>query len=190
MLSALTPTRCWHTPSAWASGPACPLAGILAALCGVMLGFPVLRLRGDYLAIVTLAFGEIIRIILINWVSLTNGPNGITRHTPPDPVRPDVQHEGWRRHSRRLLPYRAGDHPARDFPVLRHPGARPADQLGHRFACAASRSVERGRRCGEDEVACRSLGDQRHQYQADGLLHRRRCSAVSPARSSPPAKPS
>src|SRR3954464_2295725 len=55
-----------------------PLAGILAALWGVLLGFPVLRLRGDYLAIVTLAFGEIIRVVLINWVSLTNGPNGIT----------------------------------------------------------------------------------------------------------------
>ena len=55
-----------------------PLAGILAAFAGVLLGFPVLRLRGDYLAIVTLAFGEIIRIVLINWVSLTNGPNGIT----------------------------------------------------------------------------------------------------------------
>ena len=55
-----------------------PLAGILAALAGVLLGFPVLRLRGDYLAIVTLAFGEIIRIVLINWVSLTNGPNGIS----------------------------------------------------------------------------------------------------------------
>ena len=55
-----------------------PLAGILAALWGVLLGFPVLRLRGDYLAIVTLAFGEIIRIVLTNWVSLTNGPNGIT----------------------------------------------------------------------------------------------------------------
>jgi branched-chain amino acid transport system permease protein len=55
-----------------------PLAGIFAAMWGVLLGFPVLRLRGDYLAIVTLAFGEIIRIILINWVSLTNGPNGIT----------------------------------------------------------------------------------------------------------------
>jgi branched-chain amino acid transport system permease protein len=42
------------------------------------LGFPVLRLRGDYLAIVTLAFGEIIRLVLINWQSFTNGPNGIT----------------------------------------------------------------------------------------------------------------
>jgi branched-chain amino acid transport system permease protein len=43
-----------------------------------LLGFPVLRLRGDYLAIVTLAFGEIIRIVLINWVDLTNGYAGIT----------------------------------------------------------------------------------------------------------------
>ena len=55
-----------------------PLAGILAAFWGVILGFPVLRLRGDYLAIVTLAFGEIIRIVLINWVSLTGGPNGLS----------------------------------------------------------------------------------------------------------------
>ncbi|WP_280855195.1 high-affinity branched-chain amino acid ABC transporter permease LivM [Pararoseomonas indoligenes] len=55
-----------------------PLAGIMAAFWGVILGFPVLRLRGDYLAIVTLAFGEIIRVVLINWVSLTGGPNGIS----------------------------------------------------------------------------------------------------------------
>jgi len=44
----------------------------------VLLGFPVLRLRGDYLAIVTLAFGEIIRLVIINWQSLTGGPNGIS----------------------------------------------------------------------------------------------------------------
>src|SRR5665213_2636516 len=55
-----------------------PLAGILASLWGVMLGFPVLRLRGDYLAIVTLAFGEIIRLVIINWQSLTGGPNGVS----------------------------------------------------------------------------------------------------------------
>jgi branched-chain amino acid transport system permease protein len=55
-----------------------PLAGILAALWGVMLGFPVLRLRGDYLAIVTLAFGEIIRLVITNWESLTGGPNGVS----------------------------------------------------------------------------------------------------------------
>src|SRR5271165_4286474 len=55
-----------------------PLAGLLAAMWGVILGFPVLRLRGDYLAIVTLAFGEIIRLVLINWVDLTNGYAGIS----------------------------------------------------------------------------------------------------------------
>ena len=55
-----------------------PIAGILAALWGIMLGFPVLRLRGDYLAIVTLAFGEIMRLVLINWVDLTNGGAGIS----------------------------------------------------------------------------------------------------------------
>ncbi|MGV6873310.1 high-affinity branched-chain amino acid ABC transporter permease LivM [Pseudochelatococcus sp. B33] len=54
-----------------------PLAGILAAFFGILLGFPVLRLRGDYLAIVTLGFGEIIRVVLINFDALTGGPNGI-----------------------------------------------------------------------------------------------------------------
>jgi len=55
-----------------------PLAGCLASFWGILLGFPVLRLRGDYLAIVTLAFGEIIRMVLINWVDLTNGYAGIS----------------------------------------------------------------------------------------------------------------
>jgi branched-chain amino acid transport system permease protein len=55
-----------------------PLAGMLSSFWGILLGFPVLRLRGDYLAIVTLAFGEIIRLILINWTALTNGYAGIT----------------------------------------------------------------------------------------------------------------
>ena len=54
-----------------------PLAGCLASFWGILLGFPVLRLRGDYLAIVTLAFGEIIRIVIINFVDLTNGYAGI-----------------------------------------------------------------------------------------------------------------
>jgi len=55
-----------------------PMAGILAAMWGVILGFPVLRLRGDYLAIVTLAFGEIIRLVLVNWVEVTKGTFGIS----------------------------------------------------------------------------------------------------------------
>jgi branched-chain amino acid transport system permease protein len=55
-----------------------PLAGVMSSFWGILLGFPVLRLRGDYLAIVTLAFGEIIRIVLVNWVDLTNGYAGIS----------------------------------------------------------------------------------------------------------------
>ncbi len=55
-----------------------PMAGTLAAFWGILLGFPVLRLRGDYLAIVTLAFGEIVRLVLINWVSFTNGYAGVS----------------------------------------------------------------------------------------------------------------
>ncbi|MBP0445526.1 high-affinity branched-chain amino acid ABC transporter permease LivM [Roseomonas sp. SSH11] len=66
------------TSFGWSFWVCLPLAGIMAAFWGVLLGFPVLRLRGDYLAIVTLAFGEIIRVVLINWVSLTGGPNGIS----------------------------------------------------------------------------------------------------------------
>jgi branched-chain amino acid transport system permease protein len=60
-----------------------PLAGVLAAGFGVILGYPVLRLRGDYFAIVTLGFGEIIRIILINWAPVTGGPNGINNIPRP-----------------------------------------------------------------------------------------------------------
>ncbi|MCQ4634464.1 high-affinity branched-chain amino acid ABC transporter permease LivM [Shinella lacus] len=55
-----------------------PLAGILAAFWGMILGFPVLRLKGDYLAIVTLAFGEIIRLVLINWTEVTKGTFGVS----------------------------------------------------------------------------------------------------------------
>lgn len=62
----------------WAFWALLPISGLLAAFWGVLLGFPVLRLRGDYLAIVTLAFGEIIRLVILNWQDLTGGPNGIS----------------------------------------------------------------------------------------------------------------
>jgi branched-chain amino acid transport system permease protein len=60
-----------------------PIAGLMAAFFGFILGFPVLRLRGDYLAIVTLGFGEIIRILLRNMTELTGGPNGISNIEKP-----------------------------------------------------------------------------------------------------------
>ena len=61
----------------WGFWQALPVAGLAAALFGFLLGFPVLRLRGDYLAIVTLGFGEIIRLLLRNMTDITGGPNGI-----------------------------------------------------------------------------------------------------------------
>lgn len=57
---------------------ALPFSGIMAGIFGYLLGFPVLRLRGDYLAIVTLGFGEIIRLLLINLYDFTGGPDGIS----------------------------------------------------------------------------------------------------------------
>jgi len=60
-----------------------PLGGLLAAVFGILLGFPVLRLRGDYLAIVTLGFGEIIRLILENWGEFSQGPSGVSNIPRP-----------------------------------------------------------------------------------------------------------
>ena len=65
------------TQFGWNFWQALPVAGAAAATFGILLGYPILRLRGDYLAIATLGFGEIIRLILVNWTELSNGPNGI-----------------------------------------------------------------------------------------------------------------
>ena len=62
---------------------ALPIGASLSALFGILLGFPVLRLRGDYLAIVTLGFGEIIRLILENWNDFSFGPSGIANIPRP-----------------------------------------------------------------------------------------------------------
>ncbi|MBT2373891.1 high-affinity branched-chain amino acid ABC transporter permease LivM [Pseudomonas fluorescens] len=67
----------------WSFWICLPLAGLMAATFGFLLGFPVLRLRGDYLAIVTLGFGEIIRLFLRNLTDLTGGPNGISSIPKP-----------------------------------------------------------------------------------------------------------
>lgn len=75
---------------------ALPLGGIVSALFGILVGFPVLRLRGDYLAIVTLAFGEIVRIVLNNEGEITGGPDGISQIPRPTlfgidlPLRGDI----------------------------------------------------------------------------------------------------
>jgi branched-chain amino acid transport system permease protein len=81
---------CWHRPTSdctCRSGSSCRSGAVACLFAGVMLGAPTLRLRGDYLAIVTLGFGEIVRIFMNNLsqpVNLTNGPKGITGSILPD----------------------------------------------------------------------------------------------------------
>lgn len=60
-----------------------PVGGMIGCLCGVILGFPILRLRGDYLAIVTLGFGMIFKVVMENWDSLSFGPSGIANIDKP-----------------------------------------------------------------------------------------------------------
>ncbi len=132
-----------------------PLSGILASFWGIMLGFPVLRLRGDYLAIVTLAFGEIIRIVIINWVDLTNGYAGIT---------------GIPRPTLFGIPFNANDDGfAAVFGLEFHPLYRViflyyiilALAMLTAFVTVRLRRLPVGRAweaLREDEIACRSLG--------------------------------
>lgn len=70
-----------------------PIGGLFAAIFGILLGFPVLRLRGDYLAIVTLGFGEIIRLVLENWNDFSMGPSGIANIERPSLFGMDMTHE-------------------------------------------------------------------------------------------------
>jgi branched-chain amino acid transport system permease protein len=132
-----------------------PLAGILAAFAGLLLGFPVLRLRGDYLAIVTLGFGEIIRLILLNWQNFTGGPNGIS---------------GIPRPSFFGLPFTATDHGfAATFGLPYSPTHRVvflyylilALALVTNWVTLRLRRLPIGRAweaLREDEIACRALG--------------------------------
>jgi branched-chain amino acid transport system permease protein len=139
----------------WSFWICLPLAGILAAFWGILLGFPVLRLRGDYLAIVTLAFGEIIRLVLLNWQDFTGGPNGIS---------------GIPRPSFFGIPFTAGDEGfAATFGLEFDPTHRVvflfyvilALALLTNFVTIRLRRLPIGRAweaMREDEIACRSLG--------------------------------
>lgn len=139
----------------WAFWVCLPIAGLLAAFWGVLLGFPVLRLRGDYLAIVTLAFGEIIRLVLINWVSFSGGYAGIS---------------GIPRPSFFGIPFNASDQGfAATFGIEFSPIHRTiflfyvilALALLTAFVTKKLRRLPVGRAweaLREDEIACRSLG--------------------------------
>jgi len=80
--SALLSTRL-----GWSFWLCAPVAAIAAAVAGMALGLPTLRLKGPYLVISTLGFGELVRLTLLNWVSLTNGPNGVRNIPAPSPLR-------------------------------------------------------------------------------------------------------
>jgi branched-chain amino acid transport system permease protein len=132
-----------------------PLAGCLSAFWGILLGFPVLRLRGDYLAIVTLAFGEIIRLILINWVSFTGGYAGVS---------------GIPRPTLAGIPFNPSDEGfAATFGIPFSPVHRPlflyyiilALAMVTAYVTVRLRQLPVGRAweaLREDEIACRSLG--------------------------------
>jgi branched-chain amino acid transport system permease protein len=139
----------------WSFWLCLPFAGLLAATWGVILGFPVLRLRGDYLAIVTLAFGEIIHIVLQNWAWFTGGPNGLS---------------GIPRPSFFGLPFERGESGFAAFFGLEFSSVHRilflyylivALALATNYATHRLRRLPIGRAweaLREDEIACRSLG--------------------------------
>ncbi|MBI1942923.1 MAG: high-affinity branched-chain amino acid ABC transporter permease LivM [Betaproteobacteria bacterium] len=136
-----------------------PFAGIMAAFAGILLGFPVLRLRGDYLAIVTLGFGEIVRIILLNWYAFTKGPDGLSGIPRPTffglPIAREAPEGGHSFHSFFGLEYSPVDriiflyYLALALALLTNLVTLRIRRLPVGRAWEALR---------EDEIACRSLG--------------------------------
>jgi branched-chain amino acid transport system permease protein len=82
-----------------------PIGVVFGAICGCIIGYPTLRMRGDYLAIVTMGFGEIIRLVLNNWDKLTKGPNGLLGMAKPALIYPAFAEGGvkWVTYSLRSL---------------------------------------------------------------------------------------
>ena len=165
-----------------------PLAGILAALWGIMLGFPVLRLRGDYLAIVTLAFGEIIRIMLLNWDGFTGGPNGIS-----DIPRPTLLRHPLRRRARTASPPSSASSSRPIHRIIFLYYVILALALITNFvtaapAPAADRPRLGGAARGRDRLPL--ARHQHHQHQAHGLRHRRHVRRLRRHPSSPRGKAS
>ncbi len=137
-----------------------PIAALMSATFGFVLGFPVLRLRGDYLAIVTLGFGEIIRLLLNNLTSLTGGPDGISgipkptvfgfemaRHASVEGARTFHELMGWEYNGQHMVVFLyllalalVGFTLFVTSRLLRMPMGRAWEALR------------------EDEIACRSLG--------------------------------
>ncbi|HGY1114274.1 TPA: high-affinity branched-chain amino acid ABC transporter permease LivM [Providencia rettgeri] len=136
-----------------------PIAGLTAALAGFLLGFPVLRLRGDYLAIVTLGFGEIVRILLLNNTEITGGPNGISQLPKPTFFGLEFSRtakEGWDTfHNFFGLDYSPGDRIIFLYFVTLLLVVLTLFVINRLLRMPLGRAWEALR---EDEIACRSLG--------------------------------
>ncbi|HGN1704381.1 TPA: high-affinity branched-chain amino acid ABC transporter permease LivM [Providencia rettgeri] len=136
-----------------------PIAGLTAALAGFLLGFPVLRLRGDYLAIVTLGFGEIVRILLLNNTEITGGPNGISQLPKPTLFGLDFNRtakDGWDTfHNFFGLDYSPGDRIIFLYFVALLLVVLTLFVINRLLRMPLGRAWEALR---EDEIACRSLG--------------------------------
>ncbi|WP_034917706.1 high-affinity branched-chain amino acid ABC transporter permease LivM [Erwinia sp. 9145] len=137
-----------------------PLAGLVAAMFGLLLGFPVLRLRGDYLAIVTLGFGEIVRILLLNNTEITGGPNGISQIPKPSffglEFNRSVRDGGWDTfHNFFGLKYDPSDRVIFLYMVALLLVVLTLFVINRLLRMPLGRAWEALR---EDEIACRSLG--------------------------------
>jgi branched-chain amino acid transport system permease protein len=137
-----------------------PLAGIVTAIFGFLLGFPVLRLRGDYLAIVTLGFGEIVRILLLNNTEITGGPNGISQIPKPTffglEFNRSVRDGGWDTfHNFFGLKYDPSDRIVFLYLVALLLVVLTLFVINRLLRMPLGRAWEALR---EDEIACRSLG--------------------------------
>ena len=136
-----------------------PIAGLTAALAGLLLGFPVLRLRGDYLAIVTLGFGEIVRILLLNNTEITGGPNGLSQLPKPTFFGLEFSRsakDGWDTfHHFFGLDYNPGDRIIFLYFVALLLVILTLFVINRLLRMPLGRAWEALR---EDEIACRSLG--------------------------------
>ena len=137
---------------------ALPLSAMLAGVFGVILGFPVLRMHGDYLAIVTLGFGEIIRLVMNNWMEFTGGPNGVDAPPPTFfgwEFKARATQGGTPFHEVFGLEYSSGMLDAFIFLVLLTVVAFTIYGVSRLRGMPIGRAWEALR---EDEIACRSLG--------------------------------
>lgn len=137
-----------------------PLEGIAAGLSGFLLGFPVLRLRGDYLAIVPLGFGEIVRILLLNNTEFTGGPNSISQIPKPTffglEFSRRVSEGGWGTfHDMFGLKYDPSDRITFLYLVALLPVIATLFVINRLLRMPLGRAWEALR---DDEIACRSLG--------------------------------